>query len=635
LTLSWANVAAGQNAEHPSEAGGYQLEAGQGPESSEYQLEGPGQVTSPDELLRQLSSTPATDDEEAEGDDGEETGAEDDEEPSEAESTVSLELDVEEEAPLTEEAAVRPQEAPVTERLRWFTIPPYYQGRRGDSGVRLFFPIFFQSWRGDGRKELAILPFYWRSRGPLPGQGGDVVFPFVWSFRHPERRTLILGNVYHSRGTDSSAGGVAPLAFWGRSPTLSYQVVPPLFFRFAWTDGRGFTLAGLYFNHRQAGDRYRRGVFPLYWSGQRYGRKYHLGLPLVYHFEELATGNTTTVVPPLYVQSFNDGFGFGLAPLFFMTKRQQLSRYTLFPLFHYGQNSDGDRTFVSPLAWYRRQGDRRMGGALLYHWSRSPTSRFDGFIPLYMRGTDETRGSRWQFIAPLLYTSRDPVRRRTVVFPVVWDFHLRHQSRTTAVLPFFVHRRHQDRNQHSTWVFPTFQYSRTPDSTAFNIHPLLYVSQKDDRSHQVFAPLFWRFHRPGSTRTVAFPLYWDFQQGDNRTLGLFPFFWQGRTADGRWTAVLNVVHRSGTRQGVPYWSFNLFPLFRVGRPAPGDIDWQFLLGLAGYGRRGSRRWVDLFWVPVELSPSSQGSAVAQLPSIASDPAVPHTENSGTALHGRQ
>jgi hypothetical protein len=242
-----------------------------------------------------------------------------------------------------------------------------------------------------------------------------------------------------------------------------------------------------------------------------------------------------------------------------------------------------------------------MGGALLYHFTRRPQSRFDGFIPLYMRGSNSQLGTRWQYIFPIVYTGSTPVQRRTVLFPLVWDFENRHQSRTTAVMPLMLHHRRHDENRHTTWVLPTFQYSVRPEGYSFNFHPLLYINRDGtDRSHQVVAPIFWRFARPDSTTTILFPLYWDFTRGDSRTSIFFPFVFRGTSPNRTWTAVLNTVYTSGQRNGVNYWTFNFFPFFSVGRPSPNDIQWQLLLGLFGYGRRGSRRWVDVFWVPVEI-----------------------------------
>ena len=573
-----------------------QLDGADGPEEEgEYQLRGPEDVTSPDEFLRNLESTDEPEDQD-EPEDEPETA------PEETVPEVSLELDLEEgDEEEGELPPVHPVEPEQEERLRWLLIPPYYQGIRGEAGTRLFFPFFFQRWTLEGRRDLLVFPFYWRSRGPAEGQGSDVAFPLVWSFRNPERRTWVIGNVYWSRGEEANHTGIAPLLFWGETEGgLSYQVGFPLYWRFMQEDGTGFTLASLWFDHQMDGEEYRRGVFPFVWIGERQGRGYALGLPLFYHFWNRPEGSTTTVVPPVYVRQYADGYGFGIAPLLFVRRQEESSSVTMLPLFHYRWNNEGRRTLVTPLAWFHRRPGTTMGGALLYHFTRRPHSRFDGFIPFYLRGSNSNEGSRWQYIAPFIYTSSDPVRRRSVFFPVVWDFDNRHRSRTTVVLPLMVHHRRYDERRHTTWVAPTFQYSVRPDGFSFNIHPLVYTSRSGDDSHQVVAPLFFRFNRPDSTSTVFFPFYWDFIRGDSRTSVFFPFVFRGTSPDRQWTAVLNTVYISGERNGVPYWSFNFFPFFRIGRPAPGDIDWQVLLGLFGYGRRGSRRWLDLFWVPVEL-----------------------------------
>jgi len=579
------------------------VESGQ-PEDSEYQLRGPADLATPEELM----SGPS--------DQGGEAAPEDEEPTPEAPPTVeaeeeddaSLDLDLEEEEP-GELPPVHPVEPEELERLRWLLVPPYYQAIRGNEGTRLVFPLFYQSWTAAGREQVLLLPFLYRSRGPAEGQGADVAFPFLWWLRSPERRTLVIGNVYRSTGETSSHTGIAPLIFWGNTASWSYQVGFPVYWRLMNRDGHGFTLAGLWFDHRIGEGEYRRGVFPLVWIGERQGRGYALGLPLVYHFWRHGEGSSTTVVPPLYVEQFADGYGFGLFPLIFYREREARRRLTLFPLFYYGSTGE-NRMFLSLAAWYRRTAEARMGGVLLYHWSRRRDSTFDALVPLYLHGANTRLGSSWSYIFPITYVSSDPVRRRTVVFPVVWDWENRHVSRTTAVMPFYLHYRNMAENRSTTWVLPTFQVSRRPDGYSFNIHPLLYLSSDADRSHSVVFPIWWRFERPTGTSTVAFPLYWDFARtrSASRFSVFFPVVWRRSSDERSWTTVLNVVYASGERQGVPYWSFQFWPLFRVARPAPDDIEWDVLLGLAGYGRRGDRRWVDVFWVPVEMGRPADGGA---------------------------
>lgn len=609
VALALSRTSAAQEAEEDEAGeGDVELETGQG-EQGEYQLRGPGDVATPEELF-------------GTGGDSAEPGG-DGAEPDSAtpEDELSLDLDIEGEGEAEAEGGtgsrelppVHPVESIEEARLRWFFVGPYYQGIRGEEGVRLFFPVYFQRWTLDGRRELAVLPFYWRSRGPAQGQGTDVAFPFVWSYRRPDSRTLVIANVYRHRGASSAHTGVAPLAFWGHTAELSYQVGFPLFWRFDWTgDDRSFLLAGLWFDHQTGEGAYRRGLFPLVWIGERQGRGYGLGLPLVYHFWNNETGRTTTVVPPVAVRTYTDGYAFSLAPVLFFRHQETSSDLTLFPLFYYGWNDSGRRTFVSPLAWYHGRTGVRMGGALLYHFARRPHSRFDGFIPFYLRGSDSQLGTSWQYIFPIIYSSADPVRRRTVLFPVVWDFENRHVRRTTAVMPLMLHTRRLDIRQHTTWVVPTFQYSVRPDGWSFNFHPIAYFNRTGDRSHQVVAPLFWRFAAPESTSTIFFPFYWSFARGDSTTSIFFPLVFRGTSPDRTWTAVLNTVYTSGNHGGVPYWSFSFFPFFRVARPAPGDLEWDILLGLTGYGRRGDRRWVDVFWVPVELAPRATEATIATL-----------------------
>jgi len=80
---------------------------------------------------------------------------------------------------------------------------------------------------------------------------------------------------------------------------------------------------------------------------------------------------------------------------------------------------------------------------------------------------------------------------------------------TTWATPLVAHYESHTEATAGTWIFPTFQASHTPESTTFNIHPLLYSTSADTYRHFVLAPIYWNLenYEDDSRATVAFPLF--------------------------------------------------------------------------------------------------------------------------------
>jgi hypothetical protein len=188
------------------------------------------------------------------------------------------------------------------------------------------------------------------------------------------------------------------------------------------------------------------------------------------------------------------------------------------------------------------------------------------------------------------------------VLGLFWDFHRFHEHRTTVMLPLFAHDKDLYREKHTTWVFPSFQYSRDGDRWDFNFHPLVYWRDGVEKTHQVVFPVWWRFARPGKIHQVAFPLWWDFQnlEKDRRGMSFFPLFWRFERPKGDHTVVLNGYYYEGEGTGKDY-RFVLFPLFGFGENEEQKSRyWKVLLGLVGYRTTEHRDTLYLFWLPFKV-----------------------------------
>jgi hypothetical protein len=187
-------------------------------------------------------------------------------------------------------------------------------------------------------------------------------------------------------------------------------------------------------------------------------------VPLWINHTNVPKETQTTVVPPL---------------LFFSRSRPDSSLTTLLGLIWRHRSVTSSTTLVLPLFFDSHD----------FHLSRTT-----GFVPFFLRHTNEATRSA-----------------TTVGFPLYWDFKTGEDRRTTLFLPFFARWRRPDRV--STWVFPTI-YHRT------GLGP---GGVPDGTWHTVVAPFYGAaVKRPGDFRwEVLGGLVGHERVGRNRYLKLF------------------------------------------------------------------------------------------------------------------
>src|SRR5262249_9199955 len=158
-----------------------------------------------------------------------------------------------------------------------------------------------------------------------------------------------------------------------------------------------------------------------------------------------------------------------------------------------------------------------------------------------------------------------------VGIPLFFDVHRFQESRTTALLPFFVRNR-SEVNRATSWVIPPI---------------LTWWRTRDDKSASdaVVFPIVWRFGGDRPTTVIA-PFVWDFVRGESRPTWFAPFGAHWRRPDGEHTLALFVYYRKGLGPREGSWYLNVFPLLTLGRPRRHDFEWYFLEGLFGYSRQG-------------------------------------------------
>jgi len=488
-----------------------------------------------------------------------------------------------------------------------FYLPPlpFYQETTPTSGFRLFFPVYFETWDDTANDHtLGVLPFYWRWRGGDELHETDVVAGLYWRYRRPDRFTDVAGPLYVSRTAEGYDVGLPPLFLVGDDGENNYQVLALYFWRFAWPTGE-FALAPPFYWWRE-GRSSRYGLPPLLFGGTDDDEGYSVFFPAFWHFYD--GDASTTVIPPLFVDLEENGdWSAGIAPILFFGGGPDSTHFTLAPLVHYARDAESMRV-VTPLAWYAEGPASRGWGALLYHqWDEGP-EWFRAAAPVWWAWGNEETGTRRDLVLNV-YHGTDPISSDWVVFPFWWDFHDLEKNRLFGFLPLFLHDTSLAEDRHTTWVFPTFQYSEWPQTGAeapgwaFNMHPLIYIGTEGEDHHEVVFPVWWSFSDAADRATVAFPLFWDFEDyaASSRFWTFFPLVWRDEDPDGTFTLALNSLYTTERHaDGTEGWHFHFIPLFDFGRDRPEDVEWSVLYGLFGYERRGPYARIKVFWLPFEI-----------------------------------
>ena len=540
-------------------------------------------------------------------------------------------------------------------QIKRLIIPPFYREKTEKYELKLLFPFYVQrkTEKNGGEKNLGILPFYWRHRSKELKT--DVIFPFYSRMHGQDYKTDIFIQTYINRFDKGYNFGFAPLVFGGKNTEKqsSYQVVPPLFWRFVKRD-ESFTLAGIFYN-RTKGDDYHLGLPPLFFAGKEKSKSYLTVLPPIFwRFTDEIEYSTKTVIPPFFFNTRENGWSFGAMPILYLARDKEWDRTLILP-FYYGsrwqkKDKQGETvgegySHVLPLllSYYRHAPGLSQGGAaIFYQWYWNEGDYLKMITPLaWLWGNDRRYDSSF-LLAPFVYRRKSPIRNDFMISLIYWNFHEYHKERTLAIAPLFVHNWSLYDKRWRTWVFPTFDFGRkNREEFHARLHPLFYLGKAKEKSHLVVSPIYWQFRdkedddlvvfpiywrfrdllhedtsrivfpfwwqfedpRRKNHSKIVFPLYWDLVRGKNNsriTLGL-PIFWRYKDLNKTTTGVLNIFVNSGKQKGFDFWTFSIFPLISFGHPPSKEgVYWSFLQGMVGWRRQGRSKQLKMFWVPINF-----------------------------------
>lgn len=485
-------------------------------------------------------------------------------------------------------------------------VPFVIQYRSRNDDLDMFSPLVWRrEIRGDrARKNLAVVPFYFRQRQPT-GVDVDGGIGFFWSRdRTRHTHTLIAGPFFHRLSRKSVHTGLFPLSWWMDTESKRRLIALPsiVHVRDKKTGEHTTVAAPLWFDRRRANGRRTWGAFPFVFGGKR-----------LHNFTRFS------VAIPGFVDTFriqkNSRFT-GFLPFLFRHKKcgfvaedDPSCTYTLWgsiPLFLYGKDGRGRITHGSLLYVY----DRDREGTKLYTplfglnnrpgkvlgWYAGPlavktTNTHQRFMlfPLVFRRKHRLEDRSLTFIAPPVFIGRVREDRRFFEAGlVVWQVRQQHKVATAVLPPLFFHS-HAYAQRRLTWVAPLFLRDDNwgDDQTWTAIGPLAYVQRRKGENLDF----------------VQFPLVWHIERGENHgTFGAFAWWdiaHKGRRVQLAPGAYLRVAGRRVDAHvigpGLGWW-------WRGRGATEGDFHWRGPIGLFGAGVEAGRRYVSLFGGRIDRGP---------------------------------
>ena len=485
---------------------------------------------------------------------------------------------------------------------------PFIRQTQPGSSATVLVPFYWR-FKDQTEKSTVLFPFYWRLR-QKKGWKADVFFPFYWNLKKQERHLFMIPPFYAQNTKETYTAGFWPLVHYRRNKKHRktwLNVFPLLWYTRDDKNKTHFLSAGPFYSSKSP-EKSDKGLVPLLFWGNRGSKSYRIGFPLFWDFADREAKKRTMFAGPFFYHRRGHARGGGIFPVIWGSADAAGMRHlTLAPLFHVKRDPTRFTFYTGLFGLSRDKATGAHHGYVgPYGWRSDSKRRHDVFFPFYWRFKNKELEKVTSFIPPLLYwgrhspeskvdlvfpfvwSSRRITGRTTVVFPFWWDKHEYYESRTTAVFPLFYRKRNYA-EESSTWLFP----------------PSLYYKRSPERTQAVLFPIIWHFSRkrteePVRSTTIGFPLYWDFRRADSRTTIAFPLFWYFDRPDQRTVVVLNTIYRRSKEDN----SYNLhcIPFFQVGRPRPGDINWNVLGGLVGYQRIGRNRMLRLLFIPIEMTP---------------------------------
>jgi len=420
--------------------------------------------------------------------------------------------------------------------------------RRGDTTyyryldeTTVFFPIYYfkenQNLK-DTTISQTIFPIYWKRKGKH--YDNTTIFPIYWSRKNEfEHKQTFFPLVFLYRSSTYQSLTFLPLFSYGISPNglKSHLFILPFFYQLKDTNQRVQGVFPFYKNSEISEMNYSgkmhltqktrlfflynttktiidedtslvKSIFPIYWKTKTPISDNITIFPL--YFRRNNPQRQITAVFPVYFlknEPLTEDKTIGITPLFWYMKKENLVRYTFFPLYWYKYsdskilNSKKTSHTLFPI-WYSRKSIvsdtveenlQMLFPLYMKHYSNSSWGYNSlTIMPFYSKGSSISGEKSHYAITPFFWKFKSNYTKRTVIFPLYW----------------YKIKNYRDSD-------PTINHS---------IFPLFYSSHNHNKKRFVLFPLVWFKKTANKRNLVIFPLYYDFKRYNSRNVFLFPIY---------------------------------------------------------------------------------------------------------------
>lgn len=437
-------------------------------------------------------------------------------------------------------------------KTQYKILPPiYWHFKRPTWNLKTFFPLYqlkterliekgiFPLWAKTD--PVTVTSSTKTSQHFLANSHRVLPFYFYRKFKHGSNLVLpiLLGQIEKRVGADeqeSIQGRFLLLNYWEKSPTHFLNRFDPLYSYQNSPEKKGFSIPTVLFPLWQyereelgsdEGETVRGAFFPYYWTfskrrsqnwvipffyqarkrelnGEKevaktrwlltyYASQDHnssekktLLVPFYWHFSN--QDESSTIVPPLWIQSGPNFKRQIIFPLWWFRKRDQQTHSVLFPLFLNSSDPTTKRRLtVFPGYWYREDAE---SSALL--------------AGIFFQKNHFVKQERMTTLFPIFWLSRSPEQTTSSIFALFWRWKGEGESMTTLFPLYFQHQR---ANLDWKIAFPIFWRFKTAET---EVH--------------VLPPYFSILSHSSQTKTTGFALLWSYTRNQRENWKNLQFF---------------------------------------------------------------------------------------------------------------
>lgn len=407
-------------------------------------------------------------------------------------------------------------------------IFPLYWNKQGTDGKSVLIPPFIWSKKTPFYNSFSFIPLF--SKGSTPNKSTEhlAITPIFWHFKTPSGYTNTLFPLWWYRKSVSEnsikTDNIILPVYWGwKRPTHQGNVLFPVLWRFKNSKYSSTSIFPL-LSMGKSSDNTRgySAITPFYWRFKTLSGKGQLLFPLWFEKQKTIDGEVKSIsqVILLYWKYKDTALKHqGVVPIVWRFKGQNRQSFTLFPFISTGFKKNTERRYlaISPIFW---------------HFNK-PNKNFTTLFPIWWSRNNSVEGnqSRFKLLIPIYFSQSDSLRKRNVVFPIVWRFKNPQYSSFTLI--------------------PLFSFGKSPNK---------------EIQHLVLTPIFWHFKNPNGATNTLLPIFWHSKYGSgNNSLEntiLFPIYFQTESSDISNRIIFPIIW---SLENTKYRSFSFIPLFSYGR----------------------------------------------------------------------